>query len=222
MRVRGVYSGSHEALFRDWFAGTLADDFDVEFRRTEQLCESAYFMNVGWVRAVSAKVDFLVETIRGLPEGEAFVFSDVDVQWFGPAAGLLAEADAAGADMLFQEDAGGEFCTGFFLCRAGERTERFWRAVLGLMRRHTIGDQKGARLALERGLVPGVRVGHLPRSFWGPGPTREGTEGWVPGEPLDPPADIVMHHANWTFGVGNKARQLEYVRSIVEGRRGAA
>ncbi|MDD3896569.1 MAG: putative nucleotide-diphospho-sugar transferase [Candidatus Peribacteraceae bacterium] len=57
-----------------------------------------------------------------------------------------------------------------------------------------------------------LRWGCLPEQFYSPG------KFWHPGEQLDIPQDIVLHHANWTIGIQNKIAQLEYVRRIVSER----
>jgi hypothetical protein len=63
----------------------------------------------------------------------------------------------------------------------------------------------------------GVRWRFLPRSFYTPGLSRLAV--WRPGDPVHPPRDIEMHHANWTIGLDHKIAQLEAVRRAVLARR---
>lgn len=220
-KIYGVYSPSHEKLLRDWFLPTMQDDFEVNFRKTDQLCPLGRFMSVGWVRAVSAKIDFLLAALGCASEGEWIIFSDVDIQWFRSAKAYLEEAaclEGGENDMMFQEDAAGEFCTGFFVCRANERTRGFWGDVAKLMRDKISGDQRAANYLLASG-SHAVRASHLPRVFWGPGQGRQEKTFWRPGSPLNVPSDIVLHHANWAAGVESKIEQLRYVRSLMESKK---
>jgi len=63
----------------------------------------------------------------------------------------------------------------------------------------------------------GVRWTYLPARFYSGGNVRH--QHWNPGDRMDIPADIVMHHANWTYGIANKMAQLQYVRHWVEQER---
>ena len=38
---------------------------------------------------------------------------------------------------------------------------------------------------------------------------------WQLGDEVKVPADVILHHANWTIGMDNKIKQLEYVKSLV-------
>ncbi|HNV85620.1 MAG TPA: putative nucleotide-diphospho-sugar transferase [Candidatus Omnitrophota bacterium] len=56
----------------------------------------------------------------------------------------------------------------------------------------------------------------LPREFFGGGVFTGKI--WNPGEELEIPDNIILHHANWTVGVRNKVAQLEYVQEKVRQR----
>jgi nucleotide-diphospho-sugar transferase len=60
-----------------------------------------------------------------------------------------------------------------------------------------------------------IKWRYLPVEFFCGG-TLNGME-WNQGTPLQLPQNIIMHHANWTIGVDNKIKQLDYVRSLVLG-----
>ncbi len=61
----------------------------------------------------------------------------------------------------------------------------------------------------------GIRLGYFPASFFSPGVFSERI--WAPGDALDIPRDVVLHHANWTNGVENKIAQLAFVRGLIGG-----
>jgi len=58
-----------------------------------------------------------------------------------------------------------------------------------------------------------VKTNHLPPIFFSGG-TLTGKV-WNPGDFLEIPSGILLHHANWTVGLKNKIKQLEHVRDIV-------
>lgn len=217
-KLYGTYSPSHEVFLRNWFLATLKDDFETFFERVEQKCNTAEFMGPGWVDAVSEKILFLSKVISESSVGDRFIFSDVDIQWFRPVSGVLDSivSSRGDIDIFFQEDAFGEFCSGFFVCMANERTDIFWKEVLRYMRANRVGDQKAVKTLLG-GDFKHLRVDLLPRRFWGPGHDQKNFDLWVPGKHLNPPADIVFHHANWTSGISNKLDQLKYIHSKVYG-----
>jgi hypothetical protein len=60
----------------------------------------------------------------------------------------------------------------------------------------------------------GVKCSHLPETFLSGG-TLTGKL-WNPGDELEIPKGILLHHANWTVGLKNKILQLKYVREAVK------
>jgi len=214
-----VYSDSHDTLFRKWFLGTMQDDFEVISRRIDQTCPAASYLAEGWTTAVSHKIPLILEAIDAHTENGFFIFSDVDVQWLGPVAGRLRRhvAENPSIDIFFQADAQkdpggcGNICTGFFVCKGNVRTRAFWTLVGERMRRHGMGDQVTSQEIIRSNVVGGLNVGTLPEEFWGPGSGLVAPLRWKPGMFLDPPPNLLVHHANWTVGVPHKDAQLEYI-----------
>jgi hypothetical protein len=206
----------------------MQDDFDVIARRIDQDCPAAEYMTAGWTDTVVRKIPLILEAIDAHEENGFFLFSDVDVQWFGPVQGRLRRllAEYPDVDIFFQTDAWknasglGNICTGFFVCKANIRTRAFWMLVGECMRRLGEGDQRTSQEIIRRNVILGLKVGYLPPEFWGPGSLQTSPARWEPGLPLTPPMDILMHHANWTAGTANKLKQLEYVASVVRQRVG--
>lgn len=227
-KIYTCYSRSHEEMFRRWFLGTMRDDFDVVARRLDQECLTAEYMADGWTETVLRKIPLILEAIDAHEENGFFLFSDVDVQWFGPVQGRLRRllAEQPNVDLFFQADAWknpdgvGNVCTGFFVCKGNVRTRAFWTLVGEIMRRVGCGDQRSAQEVLRLETILGLRVGYLPPEFWGPGSLQNSPSRWEPGMALVPPMDILVHHANWTVGTANKVEQLECVAGLVRRRAG--
>jgi hypothetical protein len=227
-KIYTCYSGSHEEMLQKWFVGTMQDDFEVVARRLDQDCPAAEYMSAGWTDTVVQKIPLILEAIDAHEENGFFLFSDVDVQWFGPVQGRLRRllAEHPDVDIFFQTDAWnnasgvGNLCTGFFVCKGNIRTRAFWTLVGECMSRLGEGDQRTSQEIIRRNVILGLKVDYLPPEFWGPGSLQTSPARWEPGMPLAPPMDILLHHANWTVGTANKVKQLEYVASVVRQRLG--
>jgi hypothetical protein len=194
-----------------FFAPTLPDDVQLH-QRFEQIDGAGSIQDPSWRRAITLKVEFILHAIDA-EMGGVFAFTDVDVQFFGSFRDWFSRS-LAGNDMVFQTDAPGPaLCTGFFFCHANTLTRTFWEQVLAGVRASEGRDDDqvvARRLAFK---AAGLKWSCLPTVFFGGG-TLTG-RGWNPGDELPIPDGILMHHANFTIGVPNKIRQLEYVRERV-------
>jgi len=173
-----------------------------------------------WHRVTDRKFDLILERIEKEAEGSIFVFSDVDIQFFGAIADDL-RCLAQGYDLLFQHDRGTHhppvlewLNSGFIVIRACSASRQVFEKARAYLREKDdprVDDQVALRVvtADERQ----ARMGILPTRYW-----THGRPGWTPRQDIDPPADILMHHANWIIGNGIKVAQLGIVREIVEGR----
>ena len=101
MKVVTVYSSSHEPLLNEWFLPSLPAGFELETHRCDAVHGGGY-LEPEWSRVIVHKADVVIDAIRRF-RGEYFVYSDVDVQFFGatPEDLLAAVGDADGA---FQND----------------------------------------------------------------------------------------------------------------------
>lgn len=209
-RLFSIVTSSHRSLLDNWFAPTVPDDFELTIDELPQQCSQGNFMEPGWNATMRQKV---LQHLRASTEcdGDIFVYSDVDVQFFRPAADFLRNT-LERYELACQRDSpdGGILCAGFFACRGNASTRAFWQRVLDLMDRTSLNDQDALN-----SLRSSIKHTVLPPMFWGPGCHE--AKRWVPGQPLHCPCDIVMHHANWTVGVRNKEAQLSAVKHLVAG-----
>lgn len=219
MRLYAIYSAYLKPLKDEWFLPSLKDDF--ELRMTEAKEHGGPYRSEGFARAVMEKTDCIISAIRE-NTGSCFVYSDVDIQFFRPVAGLLRDA-IAGLDIVCQRDAPpptDTMCSGFFVMQANKKSLSFWQRV-----RTEAGkdgrDQRVFNAMIRKRTArtfwrPALQYGYLPTCFFGGG-TLTGKQ-WVPGMTLQVPQDIVLHHANYTVGIDNKIAQLQHVRAAVEAR----
>jgi hypothetical protein len=215
-----IYTPSHAALFDNWFLPSLqriyqTDEIVLYKKMLPQECPTASFKQDGWTKTTRKKVDYIIEAIQS-NWGEVFIYSDVDIQFFRPFYDIITEL-MHGKDMVIQKNnPRGELCTGFFACRANEKTLQLWTLARQRMEKHqTVSDQAALNYYLNKNNNPlDISWDYLPDTFFGGG-TMTGT-GWCPGMDLDlPQGCIIMHHANYTKGIKNKIKQLSYIYSKV-------
>ena len=219
-RMYLFFTPSHEQLFTEFFLPSLQDDYELVINRYEQISESAMYMQEGWNQTVIKKIEMIINACKK-NNGEIFLYSDVDIQFFKPTREVVFNIMAnPNIDIVIQQDhPSGTACTGFLACRASERTLLFWLQVRDIMLenidQHKGIDDQGAFNIAIHSQIEGLNIQwcFLPNTFMGPGMSI-GTP-WNPGNSLIIPKDIVMHHANYTVGISNKIKQLKYVKSVV-------
>ncbi len=217
IKLYAIYTPSHEKLAHDWFLPSIQDDYQLVLEKWEQTESSGNaFMENGWMEAIFKKVDFIIRAVKE-NWGGIFVFSDVDIQFFGPTQELILDA-MQGNDIVLQKDEpGGALCTGFFACRCNEKTLKLWHAVKQYITQiPDQHDQHGLNYFTRHTNPYDIKWDYLPVVFCGGG-TINGRV-WKPGMSIPIPDGIVMHHANYTVGNENKIEQLKYVRALITNR----
>ena len=210
MKLLYVHTPSHEKLVKEYFLPSLQPEYEL-IQYSKNQFGSGQFMGEDWSRAVLFKCECIIDAIRQ-NIGDVFVYSDVDLQYFGPTKKHLLKA-IENCDIACQlDDPSGNFCTGFFVVKASQCTLSLWEDV-----RRAIISEGRDQLAFNRLArnTDHLRVTCLPTRFFGAGTfsarlvTAE-TVVYVPPAPL-------MFHANWTVGLTNKLALLERVRCVVNG-----
>jgi len=211
---------SHEILKNNWFLPSIKDNYELVIKEFKQECPSGEFLKNGWEKTIDQKIEMIIGAIKE-NWNDVFIFSDVDVQFFGKTERTLLN-ELAEKDILFQKNCGNlqeiePICTGFFILKANNRTLKLFQEVKNLRASNPefVGCQSAINYLVKK--QPGLLCGFLPESFWSPGITH-GQNNWLwgPGKELKVPKNILLHHANWTKGIENKIKQLEYVKKIVE------
>ena len=124
IKLYSLYTPSHEKLKNDWFLPTIEDDYELIIEHHEQEGHGN-FAEKDFYLAVSKKIEVI---LRAITEnwGNFFIFSDVDVQFFGKTWPVIKRLIRE-RDLLFQVDTPrGMICTGFFVCKANQSTKSLW------------------------------------------------------------------------------------------------
>lgn len=223
MNMYACASPSHMKLARHHFLPSIPLDLNlVELAQLEQpLLDSktnerstGTYGQIGFNRACELKIRHLLTCLRR--QGSPFVYSDVDIRFYGCVAeeALSALGDR---DIAFQHDGPVGPCTGFMVIRPSFQIVTLFERVLTAMLNDDIHDQE----ALVR-VIGGTncRWTFLPsEKFWTFGQT--GCL-WEPGQDVNVPNALLMHHANWTIGLEHKDALLELVYAKTELARKAA
>ena len=144
IRLYSMFTPSHRALQERYFEPTLPRDVELRMSFFENEGEGS-IQDASWRRAIQRKVELILEAIDE-NWGGVFVFSDVDVQFFGSFAEWIPRATAK-YDLAFQIDAPGPaVCTGFFFCRANAATRALWERVQQRVRETDSRDDDQASL----------------------------------------------------------------------------
>jgi hypothetical protein len=213
MKLFTCYTPSHTPMFAQHFLPSVTlSGLDLQPpRKLSQKCPTGVYESAGFQETCMDKMQYLREILER--ETEPFVFSDVDVRFYGRVvedlmelAGDPDEEDYLAPNPLFQSDGPGGACTGFMLWFPCPWAVSLVEDVIQTMGERHIEDQIGMHHVLrERGLTPAL----LPARYWTVGQTGRH---WNPGNPVRPPSDLLMHHANWTVGVANKMALLGVVK----------
>lgn len=218
------YTPSHTILYDNYFfpsfnQSKLNKYYQLQTAVFPQECDKASYMATGWNSTMMRKVDLILETIQA-HYGEVFVYADVDIQFF---KGFQATTFLKDYDIVFQRNQKNNrrVCAGFFIARANEAVYNLWQSVKDQMQQDPrLDDQEPLNRALRDrnlrnpNLNLDIKWALLPNSFFNPA-LYTGAARWTPGIELVLPSKIILHHANWTVGLENKIKQLDYVKSLL-------
>ena len=206
MNVYTFYSETHKVFF-PWF-DTLKDvdpTAIVKYCEVPQVCPSGAFAQEGWNEAMAEKLKHVLSAYSD--EGDSFIYSDLDVQFFSPVTTLAARA-LQNHDIVFQNDYYGDKCAGFFYCKKNEKTKRMFEHALEIISRFR--DDQPAIQHVLRTTCTDVSTALLPPQFFTFGMFYDH---WKGQEVFPLPPGIVVHHANWVEGIDNKLKLLQAVRN---------
>ena len=239
IKLYSFYTPSHKEILERYFLPSLKDDYEVILEKHDQKCSHGKFMYDGWIDTMVHKVDLIIKAISE-NEGKIFIHSDVDVQFFEETKPVILK-HMKNQDMVIQKESpSGAICPGFVIIRGSKKMLWLWEDVRNILTEDTnkvhdqdilngilIFNNKDLRARAlrrlnvkRRSLYPnkyGIKWSYLPLSFFSHG-TVTGKL-WNPGQKIDIPGDIVLHHSNWTIGVENKMALFQYVKDIVNSRK---
>ena len=223
MRLYTFYSDSHVSLYTRFLSSITQSNPNVEIvvDKIAQDCATGEYMKTGWGDAMKNKVS---QIIRAIDEGEVFVHSDCDIVYLKDIKAPLLE-ELGDHDIAFQNDGGTGgtwYCMGLFVCRPTESVRRLFTHVLENIDNFEGNDQLALNNAISdyKNREPGknwkdVKYKLLSNKFYTYGLTRPADNMPWDGHQFHVSSDIITFHANWTKGINNKHKLLDYVSSKV-------
>ena len=239
---------SHRIMEDDWFRPSFKDDCPLEVLHSGKVEQTnGLWSSPSFNTAIYDKTKFIMQQVAK-NQGNMLLWADVDIQFFAPVIPKLEEL-MGDNDMIFQRDCHlyEEICTGFFVTKCTRKTLAFWYLayLLVISKKYLIwltrgkflykyinmmNDQRAVNVLLgifakppigkRRKNILGIRWQYLPDMFYCPGVNY--SQIWKPGDTLNLPENMLIHHANWTLGIDHKIAQLEYVKNAVLLRKNAS
>lgn len=231
IKVYTLFTDSHKKFLMDYFLPSFPFRKEIELNllHRDQHCKTAEFETEGWHETMRDKATCFIDGITSCKEDEIFMFIDPDIQFFGDFYDDIISA-IKDKDVVWQNDVIGGVNTGFFAVRNNKTTRSFFKTILGNLDSFTQEQVLANHLLSNINIYPtiNIRWAFLPERYWTyghiavlPGKLKSGLRGhWVPeSEDFDIPADIKIHHANWTPGIVNKFKLLDIVKEKYANRR---
>lgn len=200
-RLMTFYSDSHKILYDQYFKPSVEkfNEYDLISYQAEQFGTGS-FMEKGWKEAMGKKIDFIIDMINDC-WGDYFVFADADVIFFGKTNYYLLD-QVKHFDAAFQADAG-KLCAGFFIMKCNERTLNFMTTVRNMYYAYPEDQtamQNHAQLINYKLLPTEIfNISHI-----------NGNKVWDCDYSLKIPSNIRVFHGNWTIGIDNKIRIMNF------------
>jgi hypothetical protein len=210
MILHTFYSPSHKPLYDFYFKPSIQDkDLDLICDQIPQECSGVY-MRDNWNVSMIRKLEFCLKLAGGK---DIFVHSDCDVQFFKPIRKDVEKA-LEKADIAFQHDGMNYLCAGLFCAKPSENLQVLFHSAIEMVKNGVVNnDQTALNMILKSEDCPLI-FDFMPDTWW-----THGAESFslYDGSVLNPPPDIVAHHANWVEGVMPKTILLEKVKRKVYG-----
>jgi len=185
-------------MYENYFLKSVPSEFNVYAKEVPQECPTGSFYQEGWDKTCFRKVEFFEEICKE-NFGDMFIFSDVDIQFFGKLKDAIVK-ELGDYDIACQDDVS-HYCSGFFICRCNDRTLKMFQNMKEFYSKEdqtSLNEQIHIckHKALSRRFFT---FGHIMHHPWN-------------GEDFDIPDDILIHHANWVVGIEDKIKIMDVTR----------
>jgi hypothetical protein len=218
MKLLTFYSDTHKELYEKFFVSSynkhLKESFELIDRHVIQISEKGTYGSKGFEETMFEKITLVVDNID-IDSDEPLVFADCDIQFFGDFKEDIIN-DLGDKDISFQANDDHNICAGFFICKQNKRTLNFFKEVKKRMLhnmengqlRRGVSDQSIMNQMFREGKY---KLGKLnPIKYFTVAITNGPTQ-WNGGD-FKVPKEVLMHHGNWTVGLENKFKIMEYVK----------
>lgn len=202
---------THIYLLKDHFLDSLAFEEGLHLvvaRLKDSFCPSGKFGSEGWSKVCSEKMWSVYRATSS--NEEIIVYSDCDVRFYGKIKSDIEEC-LSELDIAFINEGNNTYGCGFFAFKNKPSVQGLLRDVARNSELHR-DDQECLNVEIQNARNKVIRHGFLPERYW--------THGKLQGRytvdmELNPPKDILVHHANFCVGIEDKIDLLYRVRNML-------
>lgn len=224
MKIYTIFTDSHKELLHEYFIPSFynnidnldaIDSIDLVVKKIPQLCKTATYGRSGWIETMLHKVDQHIEACEN-NFGKNFIYFDCDIQFFKPFIDQMIEElgdnDIACQNDVFPFDNRPTYCAGMFICKASEKTLDLFKSMRKNMIENSYRPQEyNDQVALNENLYK-IKHKLLSEKFYTIAQTTNCL--WHNDYNINNiPNNIIVHHANWTHGVDNKIKLLDFIKN---------
>jgi len=215
MDIYTFYTDSHTPLFNRLESSiNKFENVNLIVEKFPQECYSGEYMTNQWGLTMKRKTKLIIDAID---KGEIFIHSDCDIVYLqNPVEKIMEEL--GDYDLAFQSDDVKDvwYCMGFFICRPTKIVRDLFVKVYENIDRFGGNDQLSLNNIISNYKNDKPKYGFedlkcklLSNRFFTYGLTNPGHV-WDNND-FDLPYDLITFHANWTVGVKNKIKLIDYV-----------
>jgi hypothetical protein len=219
MKIYTTFSESHKPLFEKYFLPSYKEqnkgkDFSLYVSEMDQISENGSYSTVGFRESTSDKLKVIIQAISD-NMGERIIYCDPDIQFFNgfkedilkyntlqPEVDIFCQCDTPRCPENVI------LCTGFMVLTCTQKLKTVFENALTHIDKFE-HDQYAFNYFAKKAL--NWRI--LPEEKYYTIAYNTGNVVWNGEEYNNIPDGIIMHHANWTVGVNNKLKLLEYIKS---------
>jgi hypothetical protein len=210
-KVYYFWNDHQKQLLGDYFLPSFLNyndgDFELNGIKFDEDFGNTAYGTSGYKRLIIDRVKKLISILKKNNEGEFFIMTDIDVQFFGSIKDIINDKVDCDFDMVFQSESPFDKIVncGFMLIKTTQSTIKFWENILNTILSfhdgHFIHDQHVANDMLKE--TPNcIKWDRFDSRIWA----------WSYGG-LN--KDILLHHANCCSSIIDKNDQLSYVKSYI-------
>jgi len=207
MNLYTFYSESHKDIYENYLLKSLRKNgkgFTLHVKKAEQKTKTGSFYDAGFNSAMKDKIKLILNAINANKD-DWFVFADCDIQFLQPLYDDLNSYKDNDVDIIAQSDLG-TLCAGFFMAKANNRIQNLMQIIYD-----NIESFHNDQVALNN-YKDMVNYKLLDSDKYFTIANVNGGNVWNGETDLILPSNIIMHHANFTVGVENKIKLLNFVK----------
>ena len=217
-RMMLTFSPSHQEYVDKYFK-TIYDyvsDIDFTIYRQNQVSNDGLYKGKGWEEAMVVKLEKIVEYLDNLHDGDIFIYSDVDIQFFGDPFEEVEEY-LRFTDIAFQNDVKSmvmntlPLCAGFMMMRVTKESRVLVEAVCRIFKQY---DNLTCDQMAFQYVLGSMGIGDNSMKYITLLPRKKFLTITHDDEFNLVTKDLVMHHGNYRIGYEAKSKVMDDVRKI--------